>query len=425
MTVTGSIAPAPPIEHASHRSWRNWGGNQQCTPAFTVAPRTEQEVVDVVRFARTQRLAVRPLGAGYSATPVATTGGIHVDTRGLAGITDLDTARRRVRLRGGTLLADIGDPLWERGFALSNQGDLVTQTIAGAIGTATHGSGLGQTTMSQRLRWVRIVTGTGEVVEIGEDDLHRLRAAQVSLGALGVMTEVEIEVEPRYHLREEISFPRWVEAEPTVVESIEGHRHYSFMWCQSDRSPALYELPCPDDLPMAGRIFQKTFDVVDHPEDETCTPATGVRVGRSYRIYDADGVSTPFHELEYFVPADDGLVALQALQELILTRHPEQLYPIEVRWVKGDEAYLSPAHDRDSAVLSVSGAPGSSYWPYLRDVDALLADFDARPHWGKIHLFDRDRVADAFPHLDDFAAVRRELDPDDVFLNDHLRNLFG
>lgn len=133
----------------------------------------------------------------------------------------------------------------------------------------------------------------------------------------------------------------------------------------------------------------------------------------------------PFHELEYYVPAEKGLAAVEAVQNLLTTKHTAERYPIEVRWVQGDDAYLSPFYKRDTTVLSVSGAPGTDYWPYLRDLDALLEDFDARPHWGKIHFLTRDRIEKMYPEYDKFVAVRREFDPDGVFLNDNLRSLVG
>src|SRR5690242_12931518 len=190
----------PPISYATYQPSTNWGGNQTCTPAFTVSPRNEQEVLDVVRFAIKQNLPVRAVGAGHSFTPIVTTGGVLINTDALTGVTDVDLARNRVRLRGGTRLKDIGDPLWERGLSLTNQGDIVEQSISGALATATHGSGIRQQSFSGRLRWARIVNGHGEIVEVGEDDMNKLLAAQVAIGTLGIMTEVELEASPRYYL---------------------------------------------------------------------------------------------------------------------------------------------------------------------------------------------------------------------------------
>lgn len=415
----------PPISYTTYQPWTNWGGNQTCTPAFTVAPRDEQEVLDAVRFAIKQNLPVRAVGAGHSFTPIVTTGGMLIQTDALTGVTDVDVVRNRVRLRGGTRIKDIGDPLWDRGLSLTNQGDIVEQSISGALATATHGSGIRQTSFSGRLRWARIVNGHGEIVEVGENDLNTLLAAQVALGTLGIMTEVELEASPRYHLAEEVSYPHWDEIKANLAENVANLRHYSFLWCQTEESPALYELPCPPGLPMTNRAYQKIYREVEITEPDGISTTPGARVDRSYRIYDMGGMTLPFHELEYYVPAEHSLDAIEALQQLILTKYPNELYPIEVRWVGPEDGYLSPFYKRETNVLSVSGHPGTDYWPYLRDVDALLEDFDARQHWGKLHFLTRDRIEKQYPEYDKFVAVRREFDPNGVFLNDSLRQLVG
>ena len=133
----------------------------------------------------------------------------------------------------------------------------------------------------------------------------------------------------------------------------------------------------------------------------------------------------PFHELEYYVPAEQGVEAIETVQDLVRTVHPDQKYPMEVRWVKQDDGFLSPFYKRDTTVISVSGAPGTNYWPYLRDVDAALQPFNARAHWGKIHFLTRNRVKDLYPEYDTFVQVRRDFDPNGVFLNDHTRALLG
>jgi FAD/FMN-containing dehydrogenase len=415
----------PSVTYVTQKQWTNWGGNQACTPAFTVRPESEDEVVDVVRFAIKQHLSVRAVGAGHSFTPIVQTGGVLINTDALTGLTGVDSFRNRVRLYGGTRIKDIGDPLWDRGLSLTNQGDIVQQSIAGAIATATHGSGIHQTSFSERLRWARIVNGHGEVVEVDEIDLNRLRAAQVAIGTLGIMTEVELQASPRYYLQEEITYPHWDEIKASLADNVANLRHYSFLWCQTNDSPELYELPCPPGLPMANRAYQKIYREVEITEPEGISTTPGARVDRSYRVYDMGGMTVPFHELEYYVPAERSLEAIEAMQQLILKKHPQELYPLEVRWVKGDEGYLSPFYKRDTNVLSVSGAPDRDYWPYLRDVDALLADFDARPHWGKVHFLTRERVEKLYPEYDKFVAVRREFDPNGIFLNDSLRQLVG
>jgi FAD/FMN-containing dehydrogenase len=409
----------PPIPFDTQKPWSNWGGNQTATPAFTVRPRDEKEALDTVRYAIREGLPVRAVGAGHSFTPLVHTGGVLMDLSELTGITGTDTSRLRARARGGTAISAFGDALWEKGLGLSNQGDIDKQSISGAIATGTHGSGIELGCFSSALRWVRLINGHGEIVEIGEDQLRELRAAQVALGTLGIFLEVELQVQ------EQITYPTWDETVSTWDQDIADNRHYSFLWCQSEESAGLYELPTPAGEFMVNRSYTKRYNPVALDQNETGIDLTeGSRRDRSYRIYPG-GFMIPFHELEYYVPAEHGREAVETVQDLIRTVHPDQKYPMEVRWVKQDEAYLSPFYKRDTTVISVSGAPGTNYWPYLRAVDAALQPFEARAHWGKIHFMTRERLERLYPELDTFLAVRREFDPNGVFLNDHTRALLG
>ncbi|MBP1233284.1 FAD/FMN-containing dehydrogenase [Arthrobacter sp. PvP102] len=414
----------PAVPHEIHRQWSNWGGNQSATPAYTVRPRTDEEVLEVVRYAIKAGLPVRAVGAGHSFTPLVQTGGILLDLAGISGITGTDTERLRARARAGTAISDFGEPLWNAGLSLSNQGDIDKQAIAGALSTGTHGSGVELGSFSSALRWARLINGHGEIVEIGENDLRELKAAQVALGTLGILLEVELAVSPRYHLAEQITYPTWGETVANWDTDIASNRHYSFLWCQGEESAGLYELPTPAGESMINRSYTKRYNAVDLDESTDLSSAEGARRDRAYRIY-AGGFMIPFHELEYYVPMERGREAVEALQDLIRTRHADQKYPIEVRWVKAENGYLSPFQGRNTTVLSVSGAPGTNYWPYLRDVDEMLQDFDARAHWGKIHFLTRERVAALYPGYEEFVAVRREFDPHGVFLNDHTRALLA
>src|SRR6185436_20372809 len=113
------------------------------------------------------------------------------------------------------------------------------------------------------------------------------------------------------------------------------------------------------------------------------------------------------------------------MRELMLASQPDAVFPLEMRTVAADTAYLSPQYGMPTLVLSVSGKPGTDYWDYLRSVDALLGEFDARVHWGKLHFLTRDQLLARYPRAGDFIATRRELDPAGTFLNPHLEPLFA
>ena len=401
-------------------TWTNWVGNQSC-PARVVTPASEDEVVAEVRRALANRSCLRPAGAGHSFTPVVTTAGTVLETTGLRGITAIDSTRRRVTALPGTTVGEFGDPLWAAGLALANQGDIDTQAIAGAVATGTHGSGNALPSFSATLRACRLVDGHGEVVEIDESRPELLQAAQVAVGMLGVMTSLTLEVAPAYRLRERIEHWPFGDVLARWDELFAGHRHFSFFWLPSEASAELYGLATPPGRRMTDTCYVKLYDEAgaDLPDDAT----PGRRVDRSYRIYPSD-FEANFHELEYFVPLARGREAVEAMRELMLAGQPEAVFPLEVRTTAADDAYLSSNYGRRSTVISVSGRPGDDYWPYLRSVDRLLGGFGARVHWGKLHFLTPEQLAGRYPESERFIAIRRELDPEGVFLNDHLRPLF-
>jgi FAD/FMN-containing dehydrogenase len=400
--------------------WTNWVGNQSFTPARHATPRSDDEVATLVREATAQGMGVRVVGAGHSFTPVVQTDGLLLDLSGLSGVLSADPVRRRAVARAGTPIHGFYEPLWERGLALRNQGDIDDQHIAGAVATATHGSGIGNTCFSGVVRGVSLVTPDGSIRHIGEDEPRLLRAAQVSVGTLGVMTELELEVAEAYRLSEQVDVWPWQEVMDRWDELVHGHRHFGFFWMPSEESAALYNIE--GHGAMTDRCYVKIYDEATPDQPDSAEP--GRRTDRCYRIYPM--VYDPnFHELEYFVALERGPEALGAMRELMLASLPDSVYPLEVRTVGPDVAYLSPNYKTATTVISVSGTPGTDYWDYLRSVDALLAQFDARVHWGKLHFLTPERLHALYPEAGEFIAVRRELDPDGVFLNDHLRPLFA
>ena len=171
-------------------------------------------------------------------------------------------------------------------------------------------------------------------------------------------------------------------------ELVDGHRHFGMFWLPTEESGALYNLDGHGER-LADQCYVKVYDEVgpDVPDDDT----VGRRVDRCYRIFPM--VYDPnFHELEYFVALDRATEALHAMRELMQRSLPDSVYPLEVRTVGADEAFLSPQFRTPTVVISVSGTPGTDYWRYLRSVDELLAGFDARVHWGKLHFMTPERL---------------------------------
>ncbi|WP_018600007.1 FAD-binding protein [Mycobacterium sp. 155] len=410
---------APPAPHEYQQAWVNWSRQSAAVPAVTVHPRSEHEVAECVRYAIANGLAVRPVGASHSWSPLCATSAMLIDMTGISGIEAVDTVRKRAVIHAGTRISAAGPALWDHGLSLINQGDIDAQTMVGAISTGTHGSGVTMGNLSSTVRRVRLVDGRGDIVEIAEDQPDLLRAAQLSLGLLGVITSIEIEVTDAYYLEEELTYPTWNELVSDMPADLAGNHHYSLWWLPADESAALYNLAVPDDLPLADRSVRRRINKCPGPARDT----SASRVDRNYVIHPGPFEGNYF-EAEIFVDAGHALTAMTRIRDICRHHRPEEVFPVQPRWVKGDDAYLSPAYRADSVGISIAGSPRTDFDGHLSEVTAALDDMNPRMHWGKLHHLDAQLIRDRYPELPAFNDARRRLDPLGLFLNDYTRELF-
>ncbi|MEM6695281.1 MAG: D-arabinono-1,4-lactone oxidase [Pseudomonadota bacterium] len=401
-------------------TWTNWVGNQSCAPAAILTAETDEEVAAAINQARAAKRSIRTAGGGHSFSPVVNTDGVLLDTAALSGILSIDPEAQTITAKAQTVISDIGAPLLDAGLALKNQGDINTQTLIGAVSTATHGSGLEFGSFSGELTACRLVDGTGTVRALSRAaDPDVFPAVQCAIGTLGIVTEVTLSCAKAYRLKEDIEIMHVDALRERWDDYLATYRHFSFFWMPTDGSSVLYGFP---EAP-ADSCYVKLYSETDAPAGSGGSDV-GKRIDEAYKIY--PHVFEPnFHELEYFIPADEGIEAFEAHRALMLSLLPDSVFPMEVRFVRSEEAWMSPNYQRDNMVISVSGAPGTDYWPYLRACDEHLYGLNGRPHWGKLHFMTAERLAERFPRFDDFRAVREQFDPDGVFLNDHLRGLFA
>ena len=409
--MTSPQSPAP--------RWTNWVGNQAFSPAEIATAGDEAGVVAAVRRASQSRLRLRVPGSGHSFTPVVETDGILLDASALSGVIATDQEALTATAWSQTKVADFGPALWERGLALSNQGDIDAQAIAGAIATATHGSGVNKRNFSASLVGARLVDGRGGIRDLTlRDHPDIMPALQTAIGTLGVMTQVTLKVSPAYRLHERIAVMHVDEVLERWNELIQTYRHFSFFWMTSDASAKLYNLDAPAD-----HCYVKLYQ--EFPADAPA-PKLGAheRYDRAYKIY-TQVYDPNFHEMEYFLPLTESKEIFKAQRKLMLRNAEDAVFPMEVRFCAADEAWLSPNYQRSNIVVSVSGMPGTDYWPYLRRCDGLFREHAGRPHWGKLHFMTPARMAELFPRYADFCRLRKLFDPAGTFLNPHLRELFG
>jgi hypothetical protein len=402
-------------------NWKNWVGNQSFKYESFAKPKNEKEVVKAVQQAIQKKQKIRVTAAGHSFTPIVETSGLLLDLENISGVKAVDTFKQRAFVGAGTPISALGDPLWEKGLAIINQGDIDTQRIAGAIATGTHGSGTNFGSFSSTLKSCRIVTGTGDVVEITEKTPDLLHAAQVSIGMLGVMVGMELQVTKKFKLKEHVDHEPFADVIRNFHERVKKNRNFSFFWFPSEESAALYNIELPEGEKATDTCHVKIFNEARDSEQDSNVPKK--RIDRSYRIFPM--VYSPnFHELEYFIPIEKSVDCINEMREYMLKNLPLSIFPLEIRSVSSEDGFLSSNYQRETLVVSVSGMPGVDYWGYLQEVDRILGRYDARVHWGKLHFLTKQQLFERYPKAQKFIEIRRKLDPQGVFLNDHLSPLF-
>jgi L-gulono-1,4-lactone dehydrogenase len=418
------------------RRWSNWAGDQVCAPASRVEPGSEDELLAAIHGAP----RVRAAGSGHSFTDIALTDGLQVSLRRMDRVLSVDGPL--VRVQGGIRLRELGRELAARGLAMENLGDVDAQTLAGALATGTHGTGVGFRNLSSQVEGMRLVTAAGPVDVSGDD----LRAARVSLGALGVATEITLRCQPAYTLRrtdERRALDETLERLEELAMARERFEFFSFpysrwaLWRTTERTD---EEPSPpgrvarfvEDIVVengafgafcrAGRLVPGLAPRIARGLGALASGAT--RVDRSHRIY-ANPRLVRFTEMEYAIPRAAGAEAVRAVFDLIERRRLPILFPIEVRFGAPDDAFLSPGAGRDSCYIAVHQYRGMEFETYFRAVEAIMRSYDGRPHWGKRHYRSAGDLAALYPDWDRFLAVRERLDPGRVFTNDYVDRVLG
>jgi L-gulonolactone oxidase len=427
--------------------WSNWAGDQHCAPARYDEPASEAELIEAVARARKAGMPLRAVGSGHSFTDAACTDGHMVSLRRMGRVIDADAASGLAEVQAGIRLRELGPALATHGLAMENLGDVDAQALAGAILTGTHGTGVGFGNIATQVAALRIVTADGSVVTCSPDhDQDLFRAARLSIGALGVISTVTLRCRPAHSLRR-IDEPRPLEEVLDDIEAIAGSHErfelFAFPYSkvcltrateQTDEPPSppsqareLFEDVLLENAALGlacrtGRLFPRLVPRINRVFDRVITGS--VRVDESHRIY-ANPRLVHFTEMEYAIPRERGAEAVRAVMDLVELRRLPIVFPIEMRFVAGDDALLSPAHERDTCYVAVHQYRGMEFESYFRGVETIMDALGGRPHWGKRHYQTAATLRPRYPEWDRFAALRDRLDPDRVFQNDYTRRVLG
>jgi FAD-linked oxidoreductase len=427
--------------------WRNWAGDQLCAPTEMLRPAGREELAGAVAAAAAAGRKVSVAGSGHSFTEAALTDGSMIDAGALSGVIDADSSSGLVKVGGGTVLADLNGELNRLGLAMENLGDIDKQTIAGAISTGTHGTGAKLCNISAQVEAIELVLGDGTVRELsasGEPEF--LRAARVGVGALGAISAVTMRCVPAFTLhRVDSPCPREKVLDSFQQRADENDHFELFTFPYADSALVLernrtdkprrprgraaaflndivLENWALEAISAAGKLFPRSIPSLSRLAAWLASGSTAT--DRSDRIF-ANERRVRFTEMEYGVPREHGPEAARRVIEWVRVNRYPVFFPIEMRVTAGDDALLSPSHERDTTYIAVHQYRGMEWRPYFEAVEAIMDEYGGRPHWGKRHFQTAATLAKRYPRWAEFQAARDELDPGRVFSNEYAERVLG
>jgi FAD/FMN-containing dehydrogenase len=391
------------------QEWTNWSGSLRFTPREYIRPESEDALAAAIREGHASGKKVRLAAAGHSSSPLVTTSDILLHLHHFKGLVSYDAKQQTATFRAGTTVHAANTALQQVGLALFNTGDVDVQTLAGAIATGTHGSGRSLQNLASILQGVRMIDYKGNV-QIFSTAAHAdlMRAMRVSLGALGIFTEITVNVVPLFRLRR-------LELCADVASCL---AHFDAL-ADENRNVDFYWYPRSDETkvrvlnePGRGSVsFPANFRCVDDEEG-----FVGEILPRTRTL--------KFDEMEYALPREAGIACFREVRRRIKDKHRRVVaWRVLYRTIAADQNYLSPHVGRDSVSISLHHNAGLPFEEFFNDIEPIFRAHGGRPHWAKKHNLRAADLRPLYPEWNTFQAIRKSFDPEGCFINDHLREL--
>jgi len=426
--------------------WTNWAGNMTAAPAFHHTPKNLAEIQELVDSCRIRGASLRVTGAGHSFSGVARPDNDSMTLDHLRGLISYDMETMEAKLWAGTYLYEAAPLLGSVGMAFENMGDVQAQTIAGAISTGTHGTGITLGSLSNQVVAWTWIDGTGKINHHRRENDDLSKALSLSLGLLGVLVDVTLKTIPLYSLRVESTRQSFSDALLEWPSDIQSNRHMEWFYFpgtnkvqvkktnivplvrQSRQSKAV-------DLVKNGLIETSAFKVIS----EICrikprlsrkmcaltasSIPTGVKEGIYHEVLPSPRL-VKFTETEYALPLTLFEEVMEEIHQFMLA-HPFYVhFPIECRVTAGEDAFLSPTQGEATVFLAFHMYKGMDDQPYFKWVHKLMEKYGGKPHFGKVNNLTVDKIKVLYPDFKRFMTVRETYDPSDVFMSAYMGQLF-
>ena len=415
--------------------WRNWSGLQTSYPRQMLMPKDRNALV----FAIQQHAKIRMVGAGHSFSPLVKTDDVLLSLDHLQGLIKADPVTLTAEVWAGTRIQQLHTIFHPFQQALQNQGDIDSQSLAGAISTGTHGTGANLPCLSGLVKGFELITAQGDVLKCDANQNKEIfEAGRVALGSFGVISKITLQNRKSYKLKEHIRLCSVKDILEQMNTWKDQHRHIeSFIFPYHDKA-LLKTLNETDELvqtkpaewPSEDTLLTLCCELTKLVPASVVTlqKLVSVFVKESYQVNWSAHVfpsvrNTKFNEMEYQLPIDKGIQCLEEIIAQFRKKHLPAFFPIEVRYVKGDDIWLSPFYQQDSLSISIHQYAKQDCRKIFAEIEPIFWRYGGRPHWGKIHSLKAYDLVDLYPKWKEFNQLREKLDPQQKFLNPYLKEL--
>lgn len=406
----------------------NWAGNYVYKAEHLYEPRTVEEVQGLIKALDAQKA----LGSCHCFNNIADSPANQISTKNLRGIINLDTEALTVTVGAGAKYGDFAKELYDRGYALHNLASLPHISVAGACATATHGSGVTNGNLATRVAALELVNGQGEIVEFKRGD-DAFNGCVVSLGALGIITKLTLDIEKAFDVRQDVFQDLSLESLKENFDAIlSGGYSVSLFtdWQNELVSQIWVKRKVDDTIKDLGPDYYGAKAATGnlHPitalSAENCTQQMGVPGPWYERLPHFKMGFTPSSgkelQSEFFVPKEKALEAILVLEKQRKTMAP-QLLITEIRTIAADNLWMSPCYRQDCIAIHFTWKQNpKEVGELITMIEKQLEPFEYRPHWGKLFSIAPSVLDSRYEKFGEFIALAKQFDPQGKFKNDYL-----
>jgi FAD-linked oxidoreductase len=423
---------------------KNWAKNISFKPQQVFSPKSEDEIIEIIKQANSNKKVLRTRGSGHSWTGLIASDYWFLHLDHFQGFLSHNQDKKTLRVKAGTKLRTFGDIAFKFNLAMENQGDINRQSLAGASSTGTHGTGRELQSVANQIESLVIISGSGDKIKIDSSNLDLFNAARVSFGSLGIITEVTMKLVEAYKLKVRSFAEDMDKALDQFDKRFHNHRHLEMFYFPVGDWAIIKTMDKTSEIISEGKLARRFNELVlenwiyeglnivasktkSYKEfDKIMRRFVGSseKVDWSHRAFPTDR-NFKFMEMEYNLPLEKFQEVFNEMRQSIRKNNFKTLFPIEIRFVKKDPLWLSPAFERDSVYFAVHTYITEDYRPYFDAMEAIFKRHGGRPHWGKWHSLKEPTFAQIYPKFENFKKIRTELDPQGIFLNPHLKEIFG